>query len=91
MRCNSPKLSLDSRIRWWRVVDKRRCFLANLGSVIRELKDLERHRSCKSNLMGSLHRISATRSIGSGGIDVRFFSIEETDSPLSLLPGVSEK
>jgi len=59
--------------------------------VIRELKDLERHRSCKSNLMGSLHRISAARSNGSGGVDVRVVSVEETDPPLSLLPGVLEK
>jgi len=39
--------------------------------------------------MGSLHRISATRSNGSGGVDVRVVSLEETDSPLSLLPGRS--
>lgn len=49
-------------MRLWLVVDKRRCFLANFGSEIKELKDLRRYRSWSSNFTGSLHRISAMRS-----------------------------
>jgi hypothetical protein len=63
-RRSSPKLFLDLVMRWWRGVDMRRCFLANIGSDIRELKDLHRHRSCKSKFTGSLHRISSTSSKG---------------------------
>jgi precorrin-4 methylase len=61
-------------MRWWRLIDKRRCLLANLGSEIRELKDLSRHRSCTSCFTGSLHIISTIRSngrVGKGGADVR--------------------
>jgi hypothetical protein len=65
----SLKLFLDLTMRWWCVVDIRRCFLANIGSDIKELKDLQRYRSCKSKFTGSLHRISAIRSKGIVGID----------------------
>jgi hypothetical protein len=61
---SSPKLFLDLVMSWWRGVDMRRCFLANIGSEIRELMDLHRHRSCKSKFMGSLRRISSTSSKG---------------------------
>lgn len=54
-------------MRWRCLVDKRRCFSANLGSEIKELKDLQRQRSWMSNFTGILHKISATRSNGSVG------------------------
>jgi len=54
-------------MRRWRVGDKRRCFFANLGSEIKELNDLQRHRSWRRSFTGSLQRISATRSNGSVG------------------------
>jgi hypothetical protein len=48
-------------MRWWllccSVFDMWRCLFANLGSEIRVFHDLQMHRSCKSNLTGSLQRI----------------------------------
>jgi hypothetical protein len=64
------------------MVDMLRCFLANLGSEIRVLKDLLRHRSCERCLTGSLHRISSTRSIGREGSDV---GLEETNSDFRVM------
>jgi hypothetical protein len=65
-----PSLSQLTTKRWSvAVADKRRrCFFANLeSSEIRELKDLQTHRSCESNLTGSLHRISIRTSNGRVG------------------------
>lgn len=69
MRINSREGLVKLKMRW-RVVDPRRCFLANLGSEMREFQDLQTQRSCKSDLTGSLHRISTTSSngrVGGGG------------------------
>jgi hypothetical protein len=52
--------------RWRLLLDMRRCFLANSeSSEVREFHDLHMHRNCWRNFTGSLHRISATSSIGS--------------------------
>jgi hypothetical protein len=64
---NLSGLFQEHIMRWRCLVDKRRCFFANLGSDIRESRDSLRQRSCMSNLTGSLQKISATRSNGRVG------------------------
>lgn len=68
-RRNWFKSLVELTMRLWRGVDKRRCFFANLGSEIMELKDLHRQRSCKSSFTGSMQRIFASTSKGRVGND----------------------
>jgi hypothetical protein len=51
-----------------RVVERLRCFFANLGSKIREFHDLQTHRNRSRDFTGNLLSISG---MGSDGDDVR--------------------
>jgi len=57
------------------VVDTQRYFLANSGSFeIRKFHDLQTHRNCTRNFVGSRHRISVMRSNRSESESVRVSS-----------------
>jgi len=57
-------------MRWRRLVDKQRCFFANLRAEIKGFNDLPRHLSCTRSFIGSRQRISTTTSNGRVGSEL---------------------